>query len=353
MAKILDKILGKKETVKIGSLSPLTGQFAYYGEWEKQGTDLAVEEINKKGGINGQPVEIVREDDQADPVQSVQAFNKLILVDKIQAVIGSLASEAVLADAPFANKNKVVLLTAIAGATGPHAPGGYVFRIFPSATEEGESLVAEAARRGNKTAAIIYINNAYGLELAKTVRRESPTAGIEILATEGYRKDETDFGGQLGRIKEKNPHTVFLLGYPKDMGLILKQARELDLRTDFFAPDTFSDPSIKSIAGPAAEGIVYVMPSEIFTSEFTSSFKKKYGRQPNYIDAMGYDAVNLLARAISRGGYRGEAIRDELLKIKDYAGVSGNITFDAGGAAINRPLTVKVADGDVLIPRKE
>jgi branched-chain amino acid transport system substrate-binding protein len=353
MAKFLDKFLGKIEPIKIGNLTPLSGEYAYFGEWEKEGIDLALEEINKKGGINGHPVVVVREDDQADPVASVQALNKLILTEKVQAVIGPINSDSVIANAPFAEKNQVVLLTAIAGAFNIPAGGGYIFRIFPTTEQEGKSLVAAAITRGNKTAAIIYINNAYGLELAKTVRRESASGGIEVLVTEGYKKDENDFGGQLTRIKEKNPHMVFLLGYPRDMGLILKQAKELGLLTDFFAPDTFEDPTVRSIAGIAAEGIVYVLPNDTFSAAFMNNFKKKYGKEPNFVDALSYDALNLLALAIKRGGNNGQAIKNELQKIKDYQGASGNITFDESGQAINRPLTLKVVREGIAIPYQQ
>ena len=335
------KELYQEETVKIGSITSITGEYAYYGELEKRGIDLALEEINKNGGINGLPVEIVREDDQGDPIRSVEVLNKLIQVDKIQAVIGSITSDEVIAQAPFIEKNKIAFLTAIANSGEIPAAGGYIFRIFPTTDQEGKNLVEAAARRGNKTGAIVYINNAYGLDLTKTIRREAPLAGIEILAAEGYKKDAKDFGGQLSRVREKNPNTIFLLGFPRDMGLILKQAKDMNLSTDFFAPATFENPVIKTIAGAGAEGIVYVMPVDTFSAAFTDNFKKKFGKDPNFVNALNYDALNLLAGAIGRAGYNGEAIKNELLKVADYPGASGNITFDETGQAINRPLKVK------------
>jgi branched-chain amino acid transport system substrate-binding protein len=349
MANILGKILGKKEMIKIGSITSITGDFAYYGELEKMGIDLALEEINKNGGINGMPLEIVREDDQSDPIRSVEVLNKLIHVDKIQAVIGSITSDEVIAQAPFIEKNKVAFLTAIANSGQIPAAGGYIFRIFPTTDQEGKNLVEAAVRRGKKTAAIIYINNAYGLELTKTIRREAALAGIEVLVAEGYKKDANDFRGQLRRVQEKNPNAVFLLGFPRDMGLILKQANDLKLGTDFFAPATFEKLVIETIAGEAAEGLVYVMPVDTFSDEFTRNFKKKYGKDPNFVNALNYDALNLLVVAIERSGYNGEAIRNELLKVADYPGASGIITFDETGQAINRPLEVKtIKEGEAV-----
>ena len=238
MVKLSDKILGKKP-IKIGNISVMTGDYAHYGDWEKGGIDLALEEINKRGGIDGRPVELIREDDQADPVRSVEAVNKLVHVDKIQAIIGPLSSDNLIADAPFVGKNKVVMLsTGASTATIPPADG-YVFQIFPLTNQTGKRLVEVVAQRGNKTAAIIYINNAYGMDLAKTIRREAPAAGIEILTAEGYRPDNKNFAGQLSRIKAKKPNAIFMMGFPVEMGLILKQARELRMTTDFFCPGYF------------------------------------------------------------------------------------------------------------------
>jgi len=353
MAKISDKILNGKEPIKIGNISVMSGEYAFYGNWEKNGVDLAAEELNGRGGINGRLFEIIREDDQADPVRSMEAISKLIHVDKVYAIIGPMSSDNLVADAPFAAKNKTVLLSAGASVAAVPDGRGYIFQIFPITSQIGKRLVEAAAQRGSKTAAIIYINNSYGVDLAKTIRREAPLAGIEIMAVEGYRPDNENFAGQLARIKEKNPRAVFILGYPREMGLILKQAQKNSLKADFFAPDTFAAPAIKSVAGTAAEGIIYIMPSDTFTPEFVGNFKKKYGHAPNYIEGLSYDAFNLLALAIGRGGHDGAKVRDILLGIKDYQGVSGIITFDEHGNAINRPLALRtVMEGrEVHLPK--
>ncbi|MFA6376588.1 MAG: ABC transporter substrate-binding protein [Candidatus Paceibacterota bacterium] len=342
----------QKEPIKIGHLASLSGDYDYYGEWEKEGIDLAVEGINKKGGINGQKLLAVREDDQADADKSVLALSKLIFTDKIQAVIGALSSEVLLADTPIAEKNKVVLMAPLAG-TNKITAGDYTFRIYPSNTQQGETLVAAVAAAGYKNVAIIYINNEYGLDIAKAVRGAAGRSGIDIFIMEGYRAETIDFKEQLARIKEKNPEAIFLLSYPKDMRIILKQAHEQGVAAKFFAPDTFIDPGVIASPKKVTEGIVYIMPEEKFSDDFTKKFKKKYGRNPNVFNALNYDALNLLALAIERGGNDGAAIKEELLKIKDYQGSTGSITFDANGNAINRPLTLKtVKEGKaVLYPR--
>jgi len=340
MDNVFKSLIAKKEPIVIGHLAPFSGDYGYYGELEKEGIDLAVGEINKKGGINGQKLLVAREDDQADADKSVLALSKPIFADKVQAVIGSISSDALLADTPIAEKNKVVLMSALAGTT-KITTGDYTFRIYPSNIQQGEKLAAAAFQAGYKNAAIIYINNEYGLDLAKTVKGAASPNGVEILIMEGYRAETIDFKDQLVRIKEKNPEAIFLLGYPKDLGIILKQAQEEGIGAKFFAPDTFSDPDIAAGARKITEGIVYIMPEEELADDFIKKFKKKYGKTPTVFNALSYDALNLLALAIGRGGNNGPSIKDELLKIKDYQGATGSITFDEKGNAINRSLMLK------------
>ena len=341
------------EPIKIGHITPLTGDAASYGEWEKDGTDLALAEINAKGGINGHQVVIVREDDKADPAQSVTALNKLISVDKVQSVIGAVSSGATLADAPIAEKNKVVLISTGAAAIKVSQAGDYIFRIFPSTAQEGDTLIAVAGQMGKKNVAIVYINNDFGVDLAKVIEKKAADQGIKVLAMESYTGDSTDFRTQLAKIGAKNPEAIFLLGYPKDMGLVLKQAGEMGIKAQFFAPDSFDDPTIIGTAGVTAEGVIYSLPSEQTSATFKESFKNKYGKDPSIMNALSYDAFNLLALAIQRGGNEGTAIKNELYKIHDYAGASGTIMIDSNGDAINRPLALKIIKDGKAVPYQQ
>lgn len=350
MAKLLNSLFSKKDPIKIGHLAPMSGVYENYGEWEREGVDLALEQINKKGGISGRKVVIIREDDRVDPVLSRAILSRMIDTEKVQAVIGSSSSDVALADAPIADENKVTMITALAGSVQIATVSSYVFRIYPDANQEGVKLAEAANHLGYKEAAILYINNSFGLDLAKSVRRQAALEGINIMSMEGYRKDNTDFREQLGRIKEKNLTAVFLLGYPNDLGLILKQAGELGIHYKYLAPDTFIDPSVAQMAGKISEGIIYVSPNEDLLPKFVDGFKKRYKKEPNVFHALAFDTLNLLALAIERGGYDGTAIRDEMLKIKDYQGASGVITFNQYGDAINRLLIMKTIKEGKAVP---
>lgn len=338
--------------IKIGHIAPFTGDAAIYGEWERQGIELAVEEINAKGGIKGMQIRVLHEDDQLDPKTGVSALNKLINFDKVSAVIGAPASSVTLAIAPIAEKNKVVLVSAGSAAIKISYSGDYIFRVFPSNAVEGKKLVELAAGLGIREGAILYINNDFGSELYKVVNEGFATAGGIISASEGYEVGATDFRTQLTKVQAKRAKGVFILGYPKDMALLMKQAIEIGINATFLAPDTFNNPDIVEWSGNATEGVIFVFPSE-GTPERWQAFNKKikdrYGKDANIITAMAYDAMNVIAVAIEKQGISGESIKNGLYGIKDYPGVTGDITFDRNGDVVYRPLSVRMVKGGKFV----
>jgi branched-chain amino acid transport system substrate-binding protein len=340
------------EPIKIGQVTPLTGDYGWAGELEKQGADLALEEINAKGGINGRKLVIVREDDKMDPAQSVTAITKLIGVDKVQAVIGMASSGGTLAAAPIAEKDQVVLLSPLATASKISNAGDYIFRLFPSAKQEADKLIEAAVHQGYKNAAIIDINNDYGSELAQLIQQKADFLGINVVASESYSSDATDFRTQLAKIAGKNPEAIFLMGYANDMTLVIKQAAEMGIKSSFLASDMFDVVQLATV-GKAAEGVIYAIGDDKTSDAFKVAFKAKYGKEANIYEAMNYDAVNLLALAIQRGGNDGIAIKNELYKIHDYPGASGTINFDSNGDAVDHPMILKIVKDGKTIPYQQ
>lgn len=339
-------------SIKIGHIAPLTGDAAIYGQWETQGIELAVAEINAKGGINGKQLTVIHEDDQLDPKTGTNALNKLITVDKVPAVIGATASSITLAIAPIAERNKVVLITDGAAAIKVSDAGDYIFRVFPSNALEGKKIVELASSLNLTNGAILYINNDFGTDLSKVVNDEFTKTGGTISISEGYDPAATDFRTQLTKIQAKNPSAIFLLGYPKDMAMVLRQAKEIGIKSQFLAPDTFNEPQIIEWGGNATEGVIFVYPAEGEPGqwqEFNQKIESKYGKDANIMTAMAYDTTNLLAIAMQKNGFTGEAIKTGLYQIKDYPGVTGNITFDKNGDVISRLMNVKIVKGGKFV----
>jgi len=344
----------KEDIIKIGVVLPLTGSGAAYGQDSQRGIELATEEINNQGGIKGKKIQLVMEDDQSVPKTSTLAVTKLINQDKVQVIIGSDLSSCVLADAPVAEKAKVVLLSP--GASNPRITqaGDYIFRNWISDELEG-SRMAEFMFNDMKlrNIAILYINNEYGVGLKEVVERRFKELGGNILLSESYEQDEMDFRTQLTKIKKLNPEGIYLPGYYKEMAHIVNQAKELGVKNQFYSCVCFEDPELLKIAGKNADGVIYSTPFydpnslEEHIRQFLKSFEEEFNREPGIFAGHGYDALKIVTLAIERGGYSGEAIKNELYKVRDFPGVSGNTSFDENGDVV-KPVAIKTVKNGVF-----
>mgnify|MGYP001322878251 CR=1 FL=1 len=336
----------EEKEIKIGAILPLTGDAAEWGSNTKNGIDLAVEKINNSGGINGRKIKILYEDTQGTPQNGAAAIQKLINIEKVQAVIDDSMSSVTLAMAPIAEKNKVVLLST--GATAPKISeaGDYIFRIWNSDDLEGKvsaNFIYNELKF--KNAAIFYINNDYGKGLESVFKKEFESLGGKILISENFGQSDTDFKTQVTKIKNIKAEAIYLVGYPKEISLILKQASELKINSKIIGTVTFEDPNIIKLAGKAAESVIYPYPvqpnkSDKVVSEFLTQYKEKYGKDPGITCDVGYDAVNMLAQAIISNGMKGEDIQKGLMMTKDFHGASGVMTFDKNGD-VNKPIEMK------------
>lgn len=337
----------EEKEIKIGAILPLTGDAAEWGNNTKNGIDLAVEKINNAGGINGKKIKILYEDTQGTPQNGAAAIQKLINIEKVPVVIDDSMSSVTLAMAPIAEKNKVVLLST--GATAPKISeaGEYIFRIWNSDDLEGKvsaNFVFNELKF--KNAVILYINNDYGKGLESVFKKEFENLGGKILLSENFGQSDTDYKTQLTKIKDMKPEVIYLIGYPKEISLILKQASELRVNSKIIGTVTFEDPNIIKLAGKAAEGVIYPYPVEPdkadkVVNEFLAQYKAKYGKEPGITCDVGYDAVNMLAQVIKFGNsMKGKDIQKGLMMIKDFHGASGVMTFDKNGD-VNKPIGMK------------
>lgn len=325
------------EVLRIGCITALTGDGAAYGIAEQRGLALAAEQINQDGGIDGKRIRVMCEDDQLNPKAGLDAMRKLIDADKVPVIIGGSGSSVTLALAPGAERAKVVLFSPSSTADAIRDAGDYVFRNVPSNKMQGNSAAAFARTRLQAgSAAILEMNNEYGLSLGSAFKSAFEAAGGKIVSAESYNAGMSDFRAQLLRIRDFAPDVVFFPGYYEDSGLILKQARELGIKSTFIGGDASYSPMLIKIAGAAAEGSYYTMmtmavgAADQKISAFMNAYKAKYGSEPNVASAYAYDALLTIAQAIRQGGYSGEGIRSALYRIK-FDGVTGTTRFDQFG----------------------
>lgn len=348
------------QDLKIGAILPLSGDAASWGEAGKEGIDIAIDEVNGKGGINGKKVAVMYEDSQAQPEKGVSAMLKLATIDNVPAVIGDIVSATTLAAAPIAEKNNVVLLSPTASAPKITEAGKYIFRIWPSDLAEGTAIAEFAANTLRvKRIAILYIQNDYGIGLQQVFEKRFKELGGKTLLSVAYKQDETDFRPHLTKIKAQKPEAIYLVSYYKDAALILKQAKQLKINAKFLGTTAIEEPKLFEIAGDAAEGVIYPISSgydpdskETAVSKFIEDFKKKYNKDPGFVQAQTYDAAKLVTTAMQKGGLTGPAIQKYLETLKGYNGVTGVITFDKNGDVV-KPTKIKTIKDGKFVPYSE
>ncbi len=324
------------ETLKIGVIAPLTGEGADYGNAMKQGIEMAIAEINAKGGINGRKLEAVYEDDKLQPKEGVSAFRKLVTMHKVPVIIGSAASRVTLSIAPVAEEQRVVLLSSISTADALRDAGDYIFRNVPPNRLQGRTaaqFVLQYLQR--KRAGLIYKNDDYGASLAEAFRQYYREGGGTIVFDEPYGVDQQDFRPLLSKLKAAQPEVVFMPGNYQDNAIILKQARELGLTMPFIGGDGAFSTELIKLAGKAAENSYYTMmgvPKNERVEAFVRDFKSRYNTQeePNVFVFYAYDAMMVVAKAIEKGGYNAEGIKNALYTV-DHDGITGPIKFDQYG----------------------
>ena len=273
----------KKDEVVLGEFGSLTGVTATFGKSTQRGIEMALEEANQAGGIEGIPIRIVVEDDQSKPEEAATAVKKLINQDKVILVLGEVASSRTLAGAPICQEAKVPIITP--SSTNPKVTqiGDYVFRVCFIDPFQGE-VMAKFARntlKVSKAAILKDIKNDYSVGLAQFFSETFTALGGQIIAEESYVEGDIEFRAQLTALKAKDPDVIFIPGYYTEIGLIARQARDLGINIPLIGGDGWDSPRLVEIGGKALENTYY---SNHYTPEdprpeiqkFIADYKAKY-----------------------------------------------------------------------------
>lgn len=346
----------KSDVIRIGLISPFSGEGAKYGKAAKTATDLAVDEINAQGGIGGKKLVIIYEDDKGDPKDAVSVYQKLATVDKVPAVLGPFYSSNVLACAPIANKEKVVLLTPTATSDNIRNAGEFIFRVCPSNDAQSRTIAKFSAMSLKlKKSFVLYRNVDYGVTLRDAFVKEFVKLGGSILGTEAIAPDESDVRAQLTKVKAANPDFVFAAVHYPEGSAILRQAKELGIKAVIIGTDGGYDPELLKRAGDAAEGSYWVTvgwgdeKSNPAVAKFRSAYKGRYGEDPGVYSGLFYDATYVIAKALrSVDKISGSSIQNALHKI-DYDGPTGITKFDDHGD-VDKPFSVYRVEAGQFTP---
>lgn len=321
------------ESIKIGGVFPLTGGVSVYGVECKNGIDLAIDEINAAGGVNGRQIVLISEDDEGNPDKSVNAFQKLTTKDGVKLIIGSLTSGCTKAMTQRAQAMKVLQIAPAATATDITDAGNYIFRacfIDPFQGTVGGKFSIETL--GAKKAAILYdIGNDYSVGLTENFEKTFNDLGGTIVAKESYATNDKDFNAQLTKIKNAAPDVLYLPDYYGTVALIAKQARAQGITIPLVGADGWD-----GLTANAGDEVLNGYYSNHYATDsdspavqkFVKSFRDRYRKDPNSFAALGYDSVYLLRDSILKAGTdEVSAVRDALENIDgDY--VTGRLRFD-------------------------
>jgi len=331
----------KPEVYKIGLIDAMTGDGAVWGHSNLKGATIAVEEINAAGGVNGVPLELVVEDNRMSAADTLTGLKKLAEVDKVACAIGLSSSTICFAACPETEKYKMTVITCNATnpRLGPECPD-YFFRVMCSDAFQGPEWVRvleylyEKGVTDKLEAPVMYINNDYGIGVKDAFVGEMEKCGYTVTLEQPFEWGATDFRTEIMRVAETKPKVTFLVGYVKEIALIVKQAKELGFETQWVADVCAVTKEIPEIAGEAAEGMLGLYPGSRLApeyKEYKEKFLKRWGEAPTVWSEFAYDSVKLLAMAIEKAGYDGTAIRDALREVaEDYVGPSGPKKFMPG-----------------------
>ncbi len=349
---------GASGTIKIGAIMPMTGDVSVYGTSTSNAIKLAIDEVNAAGGVNGQQLELVLEDDQNTPDVSINCFNKLVSQDKVDVIIGSVASKCTLAIAPLAQQAGIPLITTASTNADVTKAGDFIYRTCFIDPFQG-TVCAKFALENLKltTAAIIYDNgNDYSKGLATNFKAAFTAGGGTVTNEEAYSLADQDFSAIIAKVKEKNPQILFVPDYYGKNALIAKQVRAAGL-TDIVLLGGDGWDGIVDNGDVASAGAYYSNhydsgSDDADVKSFVDKYKAKYNETPNALAALGYDALNIVAQAIKAAGSTDKAaVRDAIAKT-DAKFVTGNIKYDENRNPVKSAVIVSVYNDNGKLAQK-
>ncbi|MGV9665685.1 ABC transporter substrate-binding protein [Nocardia niigatensis] len=321
----------KADTVYFGVSGPKTGGSAEYGRLWQQGFDLALDQINAAGGIDGKKVALKWEDSQSDPKQTVPIATKFVGDKSIIAELGDFSSPASIAASPVYNRGKLVQYGFTNSSVDFTKAGDYSWS--PSITlDVYMERNAEWVRSKARKVSVVYLETDWGKQAFQFFQQFAKEKGIEIAYSSAILPDSQDFRPVLIKGRDANPDAFVHLGYGPDGALVVKQLRDVGFTGQLFAGQ--NTPQFIQLAGAAAEGDIV---NGVFTpsdpspkvQDFVTKFRAKFDTDPGDFNVYAYDALNVLVKAARSGGATREGVLKGLREIKDFDGIGlGTFAFD-------------------------
>jgi len=334
--------------IEIGLLTELTGPAALSGSHTVNGAQLAVDEINAHGGINGQQLKLVVEDDRDQNQAGVSAYEKLASDQNIVAIIDSVRSTIVQATLPYVARDQIPTMI---GGTDPkltHVGNPWVFRFRPNDTYASQAMATYAVGTlGSKNVTILYDSDAFGSAGNSLLTAALQKAGAQVVSDQGYTTATQDYTSFLEKIKSSNADTLgTYMTNSEDEAQMLKQLRQLGLNMKIVGSPSIATAVNIQLAGDAANGCYgvsdFVADGTPEAKAFAAKYVAKYNSPPDLFGAWVYDAVTVTAQTIAKNGTSASAIQSGLHNVQGYRGVEGTYDFDKNGDGLHGYWVVQV-----------
>ena len=324
------------EPIRIGLSTPITGSFAENGLGTEVAVNMAVEEINANGGINGRPLEVVVQDSKSDPTQAAQIATMFTEDASILAEIGDFASGACIAAAPIYEEAGMVQLSPTASNPDYTLQGDYMFSIFGKTTDEGKFIADYLLKKymQAENVGVIYVNSDWGVEAYEILADNCSANGVNIVSAENFFEGEKDFNAVLTKIRQTNPDSLMLLTGYDSGSVIIKQIRQMGWDVKVAISGLAYSEQLISLGGENVEGVLSEIGFVIDETNpemmrFATEFESRAGFAPNMMMTCAYDATYMLAQAIANCKTVDRAsIREELLNLQGFEGLTGPKTFN-------------------------
>ena len=351
-----DPVVNEKKVIKIGAILPFTGSSGITGESSKNGLELALQEINNSGGINGKKIKIIYEDSQTKTDVGLSAFQKLKNVDNIKIVFTSVSGVA-LAISPIANSSQIIQMDIVSASPNYATPDDFTFRTGVNSYLFAEKMSNILFNKEIKEVALLFVNSEYGAGYKNVFVKEYEKIGGKIKIIESFNQGEKDFRTQLVKIKDEQVSILVLISLQKETPILLKQMDELSFNMPIYT-DVYTAELSENLKTKNAENMIYIKPIVDYkenpvANKFREDYLEKHNKEPDFMSAQGYDGLRLLVEAINKckNSDDTECIKDNLYKIENFQGTIGkNLSFDINGEITDRSLELRtIKNGEFVL----
>ncbi|TRZ64904.1 MAG: hypothetical protein D4Q79_00500 [Spirochaetia bacterium] len=341
------QIYGNKQSnsssIKIGALIVSSGDAAAWGENAKNAIDLAVEEINNNGGINGKKIEVLYEDTAGEPKRAVSAYQKFVSVDKVDVIIGPLSQAEVAAVAPLIAQDKIPVVTP-SYAPFQNRPVAYnPLLIWMDPTIEAEKMAEYVFNQGIKNISVVGTKDSWEMEVTEAFANKFSAMGGKVLFRELLQPDTNDVKATVTKALNSKPEAIFAGTYYQFVPLV-KTIKELGYKGKLYSIEV--DAYLAGETKPLSDNMQFIAP-DFYAGEFMQKFEKKYNRKPGIPAGQAYDSMYILAQLMDNKKNDDNIIK-AMSEFKSYDGVSGKITITGDYKTIMPTAIFEVQNGDII-----